>query len=103
MTLKGASTAIVAAGAIVSGVVALSRTERVAALLATDEASARAIGVRDLTNGILLLAARDKRPLLAARALADLGTAWRYGRHNRAVLAASLVSAALAGIAYARS
>jgi hypothetical protein len=95
--------AVLAAGAIGFGVLGIARPARLARLVGTDEASARALGMRDLTNGVLLLLARDKRPVLAARALADLDDAWKFGPNDPRVLAGTLGFAALAFVAYARA
>ncbi len=103
MTFEHASVGVLAASAIGIGALGLSRPERLARLVGTDASTARAIGGRDLTNGVLLLLARDKRPVLAARALNDLSDAWRFGRADRRVLLASLASAALAALAYRRA
>jgi hypothetical protein len=103
MTLERASVGFLAAGAIGFGLLGVARPQRLAHLMGTDEESARALGFRDLTNGVLLLLARDKRPLLAARALANLDDAWKYGRSDRRVLVGALGFAALAAVTYART
>jgi hypothetical protein len=107
MAAQRAAIALVATGAVGFGILGLTRPQRLAALIGSDEDEARTLGVRDLTNGLALAAAlvtgRDPRPALAARALADLSDAWRYGRTDRRVLAGALASAALAGVVYLRA
>jgi hypothetical protein len=107
MVGQRASVTALAAGSIGVGIVGLARPQRVAALLGADESTARALGIRDLTNGITLatalLAGRDARPALAARAMFDLSDAVKYGRNDRRVLVGTLAFAALAGLAYVRA
>jgi hypothetical protein len=107
MAAPRGSIAFIAAGSLGFGVLGLARPHRLAALIGSDEETARTLGVRDLTNGLALAAAlatgRDPRPALAARALADLSDAWKFGRSDRRVLAGALASAALAGIVYVRA
>jgi hypothetical protein len=107
MVGQRASVTVLAAGSIGAGHAGLARPQRVAAFLGADESTARALGVRDLTNGIALaaalLAGRDARPALAARAMFDLSDAVKYGRNDRCVLMGTLAVAALAGLAYVRA
>ena len=107
MVGQRASVTVLAAGSIGFGLLGLTRPQRVAELVGADESTARALGTRDLTNGITLamalLAGRDPRPALAARAMFDLSDAVKYGRNDRRVLAGTLAFAALAGLAYVRA
>jgi hypothetical protein len=101
------SITILAAGSLGFGVLGLARPQRLAAMMGADEATARAIGIRDLTNGLTLLAVtmtgRDPRPALAARAMFDLSDAWKFGRKDRRVMAGALGFAALAGVTWLRA
>jgi hypothetical protein len=81
---------------------AFAREERLAGLLGADVATARAMAVRDLGSGIVLLAARDPRPALAARVLYDVSDAAIFGRGRPKVAASALGFAAL-GIAALRA
>jgi hypothetical protein len=107
MVSQRAAVTVVAAGSIGFGLLGLARPHRVAALMGADEPAARAIGMRDLTNGVTLatavLTGRDPRPALAAHALFNLRDAVTYGRNDRRVLAGALTFAALAGLAYLRA
>ena len=107
MVGQRASVTVLAAGSIGVGLVGLARPQRLAALVGADEPTARALGMRDLTNGITLaaalLAGRDPRPALAAHAMFNLRDAVTYGRNDRRVLAGTLTFAALAGLAYLRA
>lgn len=101
------SVTVLAAGSIGAGLFGLARPQRVAALLGADESTARALGMRDLANGVTLatalLAGRDPRAALAANAMFSLNDAARFGRNDRRVLAGALAFAALAGLAYLRA
>jgi hypothetical protein len=107
MVGQRASVTVLAAGSIGFGLLGLARPYRVAALVGVDESTAKALGMRDLANGVTLatavLAGRDPRPALAARAMFDLSDAVKYGRNDRKILAATLTFAALAGLAYLRA
>jgi len=81
---------------------AFAREERLAELLGSDIETARAMAVRDLGSGIVLLAARDPRPALTARVLYDVGDAVIFGRSRPKVAASALGFAAL-GIAALRA
>jgi hypothetical protein len=98
---------ILAAGSLGFGALGLVRPHRLAALIGADEQTARALGYRDLANGIALAATlvtgRDPKPALAARAIADLSDAWKFGRSDKRVLAGALASAVLAGFVYVRA
>jgi hypothetical protein len=74
---------------------AFARTDELAALLESDVATARAMAVRDLGSGITLLASKEPRPALVARALYDLGDAAVFGRSRPKVAASALGFAAL--------
>ncbi len=81
---------------------ALARPERLAAMIGSDLATARAMAVRDLGAGIALVGSRDPRPALAARVLYDVGDAVLFGRGRPKVAAAALGFAAL-GVAGLRA
>jgi hypothetical protein len=81
---------------------AFARTERLAALIGSDLATARAMAVRDLGSGIVLLTARDPRPAMAARVLYDVSDAVLFGRGRPKVAASALGFAAL-GVAGLRA
>lgn len=107
MRTQNATVGVLAAGSVALGLLGLARPQRLAALMGTDESAARNLGMRDLANGITLasalLAGRDPRPGLAARAMFDLSDAVKYGRNDRRVLVGALAFAALAGLAYVRA
>ena len=107
MVGQRASVTVLAAGSIGVGVLGLTRPQRLAAFVGVDEPTARALGIRDLTNGLALatalMAGRDPRPALAARAMFDVSDAVKYGRNDKRVLAGALTFAALAGLAYLRA
>ncbi len=102
-----ASVTVLAAGSIGAGLLGLARPQRVAAFLGADESTARALGMRDLANGVTLatavLAGRDPRPALAASAMFSLRDAVTYGRNDKRVLAGALTFAVLAGLTYLRA
>jgi len=81
---------------------AFARTDRLAAMLGSDLATARAMAVRDLGSGIALVASRDPRPAMVARVLYDLSDAALFGRGRPKVAASALGFAAL-GIAGLRA
>jgi hypothetical protein len=81
---------------------AFTRTDRLAGLIGSDLATARAMAVRDLGSGIVLLTARDPRPAIAARVLYDVSDAALFGRGRPKVVASALGFAAL-GIAGLRA
>jgi hypothetical protein len=81
---------------------AFARTDRLAALIGSDLATARAMAVRDLGSGIVLLTARDPRPAMAARVLYDVSDAVLFGRSRPKVAASALGFAAL-GVAGLRA
>jgi hypothetical protein len=107
MAFQRTSMAVVAAGSIGLGLLGLARPERLAALVRADEPTARAIGMRDLANGVTLatalLTGRDPRPALAANAMFSIRDAITFGRNDRRVLAGALTFAGLAGLAYLRA
>jgi hypothetical protein len=78
---------------------AFAREDRLAELLGADVATARAMAVRDLGSGVVLLAARDPRPALAARVLYDVSDAVIFGRGRPKVAASALGFAALGLVA----
>jgi hypothetical protein len=79
---------------------AFKRTERLADLLGSDLATARAMAVRDFGSGIVLLTARDPRPV--ARVLYDVSDAVLFGR-GRPKVAASALGFAVLGVAGLRA
>jgi hypothetical protein len=81
---------------------AFVRTDRLAALIGSDLATARAMAVRDLGSGIVLLSGRDPRPAMAARVLYDVSDAILFGRGRPKVAASALGFAAL-GVAGLRA
>jgi hypothetical protein len=86
---------ILGGGALAFGVLGLVRPARLAALMEADEEAAREVGVRDVGNGILLLASPDPRPAIAQRALYDVADAVMFGRRKPGVAAGALAFAAL--------
>ena len=74
------------------------RTRRMAEMLGVGESEVRALGVRDLGNGLALALARDPRPHIAMRALFDVADSLRYGRGRPAVRAMTLGFAAFAAL-----
>jgi hypothetical protein len=81
---------------------ALARPDRLAALIDSDLATARAMAVRDFGSGVALVASRDPRPAMVARVLYDIGDAAIFGRGRPKVVASALGFAAL-GIAGLRA
>jgi hypothetical protein len=81
---------------------AFARTDRLAAMIGSDLATARAMAVRDLGSGIALVASRDPRPAMVARVLYDVSDAALFGRGRPKVAASALGFAAL-GIAGLRA
>jgi len=81
---------------------AFKRTERLADLLGSDLATARAMAVRDFVSGIVLLTARDPRPAMVARVLYDVSDAVLFGR-GRPKVAASALGFAVLGVAGLRA
>jgi hypothetical protein len=69
---------------------AFGRTSRMAELVGTSPGEVRALGVRDAVSAVTLVAFRDPRPAIAARAAFDLSDAARYGRGRPAVLVMTL-------------
>ena len=81
---------------------AFVRTERLAALLESDLATARGMAVRDLGSGIALVSARNPTGPMVARVLYDLSDAALFGRGRPKVAVSALGFAAL-GIAGLRA
>lgn len=86
---------LLAAGCGLWAALALGRSERMAQLIGSTASEVRALGVRDLGSGLLLVAAADKRLPIALRAGLDLTDAARYGRGRPSVLAMTLGFGAL--------
>lgn len=87
-----------AAGCAAWAALAFARTDRVAEVVGAPPSEIRALGVRDVGNGITLALASDPRPAIAARVLYDLSDAVRYGR-GRPAMAAGIVAFAALGLA----
>ena len=79
-----------------------ARADRLAAMLGSDVATARAMAVRDLGSGIALVASRDPRPAMVARVLYDVSDAALFGRGRPKVAVSALGFAGL-GIAGLRA
>jgi hypothetical protein len=107
VTSQRASVGLLAVSTIGTGLFGLAQPARLGAMIGADETAARARGIRDLTNGLALgaaiLAGRDARPALAARAMFGVTDAVRYGRNDKRVLVSTLGFAALAGLAWVRA
>ena len=74
---------------------ALGRSERMADLIGSTPSEVRALGIRDLGSGLLLVASPDARLPIALRVALDVSDAARYGRGRPAVLAMTLGFAGL--------
>jgi hypothetical protein len=74
---------------------AFRRPERLAAMLGSDLATARAMAVRDLGSGIAMIGSRDPLPAMVARVVYDLSDAVLFGRGRPKVAASALGFAAL--------
>lgn len=81
---------------------AFARTDRLAGLIGSDLATARAMAVRDIGSGIALIASRDPRPAMVARVLYDVSDVVIFGRGRPKVVVSALGFAAL-GIAGLRA
>jgi hypothetical protein len=77
---------------------AFLRTKQMAEMIGVSESEVRAIGVRDLGNGLALAISSDPRGALGLRALFDLSDAARYGRRRPKVLAMTVGFAALGAL-----
>jgi hypothetical protein len=86
-------TGVLAAGALGFGVLGLAAPSRLARLVGSDEETARELGVRDLGNGLVILAAPSAG--LAQRAFYDLSDAVLFGRRKPKVGVGALAFAAL--------
>lgn len=76
-------------------VLALARTERVAASIGVSPSEVRALAVRDLGSAVALVAASDPRAAIGVRVFFDLADSARYGRGRPALLASTLGFAAI--------
>ena len=74
------------------------RTAKMAEMIDVSESEVRALGVRDLGNGIALALSGDARTAIGMRALFDVSDAARYGRGKPKVLAMTLGFAALGAL-----
>jgi hypothetical protein len=74
------------------------RTERMAEMIGVSPSEVRALGVRDLGNGLALALAPDPGPHIAMRAAFDVADSVRYGRGRPAVRAMTLGFAALGAL-----
>ena len=79
-------------------VLALTRTERVAAAIGASASEVRALAVRDLASAVTLAAASDPRPAIGARVFFDLADSARYGRGRPTLLASTLGFAAIGAV-----
>lgn len=86
---------ILGGGSLAFGFLGLVRPAVLARLAATDEETARELGVRDVGNGLLLLASPDPRPAIAQRAFFDVSDAVMFGRRKPGVAVGALAFAAL--------
>ncbi len=87
------ATGVLAAGAFGFGVLGLVSPARLARMVGSDEATARELGVRDLGNGLVILAAPTAG--IAQRMLYDVGDAIVFGRRKPGVAVGALAFAAL--------
>lgn len=92
---RDAITKVLGAGALAFGILGLVRPSTLARMVASDEETAREIGVRDLGSGLVLLASPDPRPAIAQRALFDVSDAVLFGRRKPAVAVGALAFALL--------
>ncbi len=74
------------------------RTRKMAELIDVSESEVRAIGIRDLGNGVALALSSDPRLAMGTRVLFDLSDAARYGRGKPKVLALTIGFAALGAL-----
>jgi hypothetical protein len=93
---------LLGAGALAFGVLGLVRPRSLAPMGATDEETARGLGLRDLCNGALLLASGEPRLAIGQRMLFDVSDALRFGRRKPCVAAGALGFAALGASALTR-
>ena len=87
---------VLAGGALGFGVIGIAAPSRLAKMLGSDDDTARAIGFRDVGNGLVILAAPQAG--IAQRAFFDVGDAIVFGRRKPLVAVGALAFAAL-GIA----
>ena len=80
---------------------ALLRTRQMADLIGASEAEVRALGVRDIGNGLTLALSSDPRPAIGARIMFDLADTASYARGRPKVAAMTLGFAALGAAALA--
>ena len=74
------------------------RTKRMAEMVGVSESEVRALGVRDLGNGLALALAPDPRAHIAMRAAFDVADSVRYGRGRPTVRAMTLGFAAFGAL-----
>ncbi len=80
---------------------ALLRTGPMAEMIGASEAEVRALGVRDIGNGLALALSSDPRPAIGARILFDLVDTANYARGRPKVAAMTLGFVALGAAALA--
>jgi hypothetical protein len=93
MKIPTLTTWTLGAGALGFGVLGLVAPARLARMVGSDEETARELGLRDLGNGLVILAAPQVG--LAQRALFDVGDAVMFGRRKPKVGVGALAFAAL--------
>lgn len=101
MKIPAITTGVLAAGALGFGVLGLVAPRRVAKLVASDEETARELGVRDLANGLVILAAPQAG--LAQRIFYDLSDAALFGRRKPKVGIGAVAFAALGAYTLVRT
>jgi hypothetical protein len=94
-------TRILGTGALAFGVLGVVRPAVLARMMDASEDHARAIGVRDLGNALVLFASRDPRPAIVQRMLYDVGDAFQLAPRKPAAAAAAIGFAALGALALA--
>jgi hypothetical protein len=77
---------------------AFTRTSRMAELIGASESEVRALGVRDVGNGLALALSPDTRTTIGMRVVFDLADAARYGRGRPKVLAMTAGFAAVGAL-----
>lgn len=93
--------ALVLAGGCAAWVaLAFGRTGAMAELVGTSESEIRALGVRDIGSGLLLVASRDPRAAIGARVAFDVADAVRYGRGRPKVIAMTVGFAAFGALGF---
>ncbi len=91
---------VLASGAFGFGALGVSRPSRLAAMMGSDEETAREVGFRDIGSALVLLGSERPRAAIAQRMLYDLSDAYLFGRGRPKVAAAALAFAALGAVAF---